>query len=336
MDHSQVLIRPVVSEKSYVLSAAGKYTFRVHPDAHRTADPPGGGGALRRPRRGRPHRQRQVEAQAARLDARAHAQLEEGDRARCAPARASRSSRGSRASRPGAPLTTPRQRPADSQTQAHQPRTALRLLSGLRRDHEDRAREERSSKVSRRAAGATPTGARPPATVAGAPSASTGASTSSAARTASPRRSRRSSTTPTARPTSRCCTTLDGEKRYILAPQRLTVGMTVSSGEDADIAVGNCLPLARMPVGTVVHNVELQPGRGGQLARSAGASVQLMAQGRRDGDAATALGRDAPGARRVPRDGRRRSATPSTRTSRSARPAASATWACARRRAARR
>ncbi|MGH9100700.1 MAG: 50S ribosomal protein L2, partial [Acidimicrobiales bacterium] len=59
----------------------------------------------------------------------------------------------------------------------------------------------------------------------------------------------------------------DGEKRYILAPQRLTVGMTVSSGENADIAVGNCMALARMPVGTVEHNVELQPGRGGQMAR---------------------------------------------------------------------
>ena len=69
----------------------------------------------------------------------------------------------------------------------------------------------------------------------------------------------------------------DGEKRYILAPQRLTVGMTVASGEGADIAVGNCLELARLPVGTVVHNIEMQPGRGGQLARSAGASAQLMA-----------------------------------------------------------
>src|ERR1700730_9290491 len=77
---------------------------------------------------------------------------------------------------------------------------------------------------------------------------------------------------------------VDGEKRYILAPQRLAVGMTVSSGPNADIAVGNSLELARMPVGTVVHNVELQPGRGGQMARSAGASVQLMAK---DGDMAT-------------------------------------------------
>ena len=76
----------------------------------------------------------------------------------------------------------------------------------------------------------------------------------------------------------------DGEKRYILAPQRLTVGMSVSSGDEAEISVGNCIPLARMPVGTVIHNVELQPGRGGQMARSAGASVQLMAK---DGDMAT-------------------------------------------------
>ena len=72
----------------------------------------------------------------------------------------------------------------------------------------------------------------------------------------------------------------DGEKRYILAPSRLRVGMTVVSGEGADIAVGHCLELARIPTGTNVHNVELQPGRGGQLARSAGAGVQLMAKER--------------------------------------------------------
>src|SRR5437764_11509756 len=77
---------------------------------------------------------------------------------------------------------------------------------------------------------------------------------------------------------------VDGEKSYILAPQRLTVGMTVASGDGADIAPGNCLSLARLPVGTVVHNIELQPGRGGQMARSAGASAQPMAK---DGDMAT-------------------------------------------------
>jgi large subunit ribosomal protein L2 len=70
----------------------------------------------------------------------------------------------------------------------------------------------------------------------------------------------------------------DGEKRYILAPQRLRVGMTVQSGPGADIRVGNSLPLGSMPAGTVVHNVELTPGRGGQLARSAGVGVQLLAK----------------------------------------------------------
>src|ERR1700760_602205 len=71
---------------------------------------------------------------------------------------------------------------------------------------------------------------------------------------------------------------VDGAKAYIVAPNRLRVGMTVMSGPGADITVGNAMPLAAMPVGTLVHNVELQPGRGAQLARSAGASVQLMAK----------------------------------------------------------
>jgi large subunit ribosomal protein L2 len=70
----------------------------------------------------------------------------------------------------------------------------------------------------------------------------------------------------------------DGEKRYILAPENLKVGMTVMSGPDADIQPGNCLPLENIPVGTTVHAVELTPGRGGQLGRSAGASVQLVAR----------------------------------------------------------
>src|SRR5688500_13890271 len=70
----------------------------------------------------------------------------------------------------------------------------------------------------------------------------------------------------------------DGEKRYILAPRNLTVGSIVTSGPDAEIDVGNALPLSRIPVGTVVHNVELEPGRGAQLARSAGTSAQLVAR----------------------------------------------------------
>ncbi len=70
----------------------------------------------------------------------------------------------------------------------------------------------------------------------------------------------------------------DGEKRYILAPQRLRVGMTVQSGTNVEVRVGNSLPLGNMPSGTVVHNVELTPGRGGQMARAAGAGIQLLAK----------------------------------------------------------
>ena len=70
----------------------------------------------------------------------------------------------------------------------------------------------------------------------------------------------------------------DGEKSYILAPQGLTDGMTVMNGEKAEIRVGNCLPLSAIPVGTQVHNIELKPGKGGQMVRSAGTSAQLMAK----------------------------------------------------------
>lgn len=68
----------------------------------------------------------------------------------------------------------------------------------------------------------------------------------------------------------------DGEKRYIIAPHGIQVGATIMSGPDADIRVGNALPLRNIPVGTVIHNIELKPGRGGQLVRAAGASAQLL------------------------------------------------------------
>ena len=68
----------------------------------------------------------------------------------------------------------------------------------------------------------------------------------------------------------------DGEKRYILAPKGLEVGSKIVSGENADIKVGNALPMGNMPEGTVIHNIEMQPGKGGQIARSAGVSAQIL------------------------------------------------------------
>ena len=91
---------------------------------------------------------------------------------------------------------------------------------------------------------------------------------------------------------------LDGEKRYILAPKDLKVGDTVSSGQGSDIRPGNALPLRYIPVGTTVHNVEFYPGGGGKMARSAGASVQLVAK---EGDFAT-LRLPSTEMRRVPID----------------------------------
>lgn len=92
----------------------------------------------------------------------------------------------------------------------------------------------------------------------------------------------------------------DGEKSYILAPVELQVGMTVMSGETAEPRVGNCLPMRFIPTGLVIHNVELQPGRGGQLGRAAGAMIKLMAK---EGSTAT-IQLPSGEMRRVPIDGR--------------------------------
>ena len=78
-------------------------------------------------------------------------------------------------------------------------------------------------------------------------------------------------------------TYIDGEKRYILAPHGLKVGMSIMAGAEAPIQVGNALPLSKVPLGTTLHNIELYPGRGGQLARSAGSGIQLL--GRDEGRA---------------------------------------------------
>ncbi len=73
---------------------------------------------------------------------------------------------------------------------------------------------------------------------------------------------------------------IDGEKRYIIAPKGLKVGMKIKSGENVDIKIGNALPLMNIPVGTTIHNIEMRPGKGGQIARSAGQSAQIL--GRED------------------------------------------------------
>jgi large subunit ribosomal protein L2 len=70
----------------------------------------------------------------------------------------------------------------------------------------------------------------------------------------------------------------DGEKRYIIAPNKLSVGDVIESGSQADIKIGNALPVANIPVGTIIHNIELKPGKGGQMVRSAGNGAQLMAK----------------------------------------------------------
>ena len=101
----------------------------------------------------------------------------------------------------------------------------------------------------------------------------------------------------------------DGAKAYILAPARLRVGSTVESGPEADIKPGNALPLENIPTGTLVHNVELKPGQGGKMARSAGTSIAAGREGRRLRRAPARLRRDAPGAANLPghrRPGRER------------------------------
>ena len=128
---------------------------------------------------------------------------------------------------------------------------------------------------------------------------------------------------------------VDGAKAYILAPARLRVGATVESGPAADIKPGNALPLENIPTGTMVHNVELKPGQGGKMARSAGSSVQLVAKDAghavlRCRPERCAASRYAVGPRSV------RSGTPTTRTGRSARRAAAAGSASVPRCAARR
>ena len=122
----------------------------------------------------------------------------------------------------------------------------------------------------------------------------------------------------------------DGEKRYILQPLGLKVGDTIVAGENVDILPGNALPLKNIPLGTMVHNVELKPGKGGQIARSAGVGRAAGGQGRRVRVGQDAVGRDPPDPASSASRRSARSATSTTRTCRSARRAAAAGSASAR------
>ncbi len=97
----------------------------------------------------------------------------------------------------------------------------------------------------------------------------------------------------------------DGERRYIIAPKGVAVGVQLMSGNEAPIRAGNTLPLRNIPVGTTIHCVEMLPGKGAQMARAAGTSVQLLAREGQLRTAAFALGRDSPRADRLPGDDRR-------------------------------
>ncbi len=117
----------------------------------------------------------------------------------------------------------------------------------------------------------------------------------------------------------------DGEKRYMLLPHGLRVGDVVVAGPEAEARIGNALPLANIPLGTTIHNIELVPGKGGQIVRSAGVSAQLLAK---EGEFAT-VRLPSGEMRRVPircMATSARSATSITRTRTSARPAAHGTW----------
>ena len=156
----------------------------------------------------------------------------------------------------------------------------------------------------KKSGGRNGTAASPGATRAAGTSASTGSSTSSALKDGVPAKVAAIEYDPNRSARIALLHYADGAKAYILAPARLQVGALVESGPGADIKPGNALPLQNIPTGTLVHNVELKPGRGGQLARSAGSGVQLVAKDEGYGRASATIGRAAPRAAHVPGDDR--------------------------------
>ena len=322
MHARQVILRPVVSEKSYALLAANKYTFRVHDRANKTQVRQAIEEIFGVRVRGRPHRLGQAQAEAPRRQQRHRRRWKKADRdpprgghdraVRGPGDRSLMAIKKHKPTSPGRRFATWLQHEAVTKTEPEKSLTEGLKKSGGRNAHGrvtsrhrggGAKRKYRKIDFKRRKDGV-------PAKV--------------AAIEYDPNRSAHIA----------LLHYLDGEKRYILAPARHLGGRHGVLGPDADIAPGNALPLSAIPTGTTVHNVELVPGRGGQLGRSAGTSIQVVAKEGTLRHPAAALERDAHGAGATAGPRSARSATPSTSWSSWARRAARATAASARRRAA--
>ena len=263
----------------------------MHPEANKHQIREALAEAVRRDGDRRPHHADAPARGHPRPDARHDGALEEGDRRRSRTARRCRSSRAEMSIRQFRPMTAgTRFRSVsgfDEITRGTPEKSLLEPLEAVGRPQQHRATSRRGT----RAAGTSAV-----------PEDRLQARTSSGFRARSPR----SSTIRTARARIALLVYADGEKRYILHPKGLEVRATiVMSGPGSDIRLGNALPLAEIPLGTTVHNIELKIGKGGQMARSAGAGVPGGGQGRRVRHAAPPVDRDAPGARALPRHDRR-------------------------------
>ena len=267
MHPTQVILRPVVSEKTYQLAAADKYTFRVHKSAHKTQIRQ----AIERlfdvhvvevrtvSVRSKPKRRGLTTGRSPRV--------EEGDR----PGAAGRDDPGLPGPRGGRFLmptrkpkpTSPGRRFATYADFAEITKTEpeKRLTEGLKKTGGRNAHGRKTSR--HRGGGAKRLYRR---------------IDFKRRKDAIPARVASIEYDPNRSAYIALLNYLDGEKRYILAPARLSVGAIVESGTEVDIRPGNCLPLSHMPTGTIVHNVELIPGRGGQIGRAAGTAIQLQAK----------------------------------------------------------
>ena len=302
-DPRDILLAPVISEKSYGLLDENKYTFLVRPDANKTQIKIAveqvfnvkvtSVNTLNRP--GKRKRTRAGFGQR---------------NAPSAPSSASPPATASTSSEARSPDRVHRREGLQLMgIRKYKPTTPGRRGSQrrrLRRDHPRRAGEVAGPPAAQQG--------RPQRRTAGSPSATRAAATSAPTGVIDFRRNDKDGVPakvahieydPNRTARIALLHYADGEKRYIIAPARLKQGDAVESGPSADIKPGNNLPLRNIPVGTVVHAIELRPGGGAKIARSAGASVQLVAKDGAVRPAAHALGRDPQRRRALPRHGRR-------------------------------